>query len=162
MAALSPAQSQAPSLAQALPESPAPSPAQLQHRLGEQLQALSQVSEALMFRLLDLEERLGAVEEQLGSLQAREDQASTGLGVDTGEILAVTEERLARLEDLLSGRRQPVRGSGGPAYGLEVGSLGAKGAKGGMKAVATPALGEEAFDPFPEEEEQAFMDELIA
>jgi hypothetical protein len=124
----------------------AQSPAQLQHRLGEQLQALSQVSEALMFRLLDLEERLGAVEQQLGSLHARDDQAAPAL--DTGEILAVTEERLARLEDLLSGRRQPLGSAAGP--------------HGAIKAVGSPALREAAFDPFPEEEEQAFMDELIA
>ena len=139
--------------------SPAHSLAKLQHRLGEQLQALSQVSEALLFRLLDLEERLGAVEQQLGSLQAREDQAPPGLGVDTGEMLALTEERLARLEDLLSGRRQPLGGLGNSAFGLEGGSGAAKAT---IKAVASPGEREDSFDPFPEEEEQAFMDELIA
>lgn len=140
-------------------QSTLPSPAQLQHRIGEQLQALSQVSEALMFRLLDLEERLGAVEQQLGSLSARDDQAASGLGVDTGEILALTEERLARLEDLLSGRRQPLGGLGNSAFGLEGGSVAAKAT---IKAVASPAEREDSFDLFPEEEEQAFMDELIA
>ena len=140
-------------------QSTLPSPAQLQHRIGEQLQALSQVSEALMFRLLDLEERLGDVEQQLGSLSARDDQAASGLGVDTGEILALTEERLARLEDLLSGRRQPLGGLGNSAFGLEGGSVAAKAT---IKAVASPAEREDSFDPFPEEEEQAFMDELIA
>lgn len=140
-------------------QSTLPSPAQLQHRIGEQLQALSQVSEALMFRLLDLEERLGVVEQQLGSLSARDDQAASGLGVDTGEILALTEERLARLEDLLSGRRQPLGGLGNSAFGLEGGSVAAKAT---IKAVASPAEREDSFDPFPEEEEQAFMDELIA
>jgi hypothetical protein len=117
------------------------------------------VSEALLFRLLDLEERLGAVEQQLGSLQAREDQAPPGLGVDTGEMLALTEERLARLEDLLSGRRQPLGGLGNSAFRLEGGSVAAKAT---IKAVASPAEREDSFDPFPEEEEQAFMDELIA
>lgn len=137
-----------------------PSPAQLQHRIGEQLQALSQVSEALMFRLLDLEERLGAVEQQLGSLSARDDQAASGLGVDTGEILALTEERLARLEDLLSGGRQPLGGGGSSPYGQDAGLAGAQGA---IKAMAIrSAVRDAAFDPFPEEEEQAFMDELIA
>ena len=140
-------------------QAPAQSPAKLQHRLGEQLQALSQVSEALMFRLLDLEERLAAVEQQLGSLQAREDQTPPGLAVDTGEILALTEERLARLEDLLSGRRQPLGGLGNSAFGLEAGSLAARAA---INQVASPAEPEDSFDPFPEEEEQAFMDELIA
>ena len=137
----------------------AQSPAQLQHRIGEQLQALSQVSEALMFRLLDLEERLGAAEQQLGSLHAREDQVVAGIGVDTVEILALTEERLARLEDLLSSSRQPLAGLGNSTYALDGGSHGAKAA---IKAVASPVEREEAFDPFPEEEEQAFMDELIA
>ncbi len=137
-----------------------PSPAQLQHRIGEQLQALSQVSEALMFRLLDLEERLGAVEQQLGSLSARDDQAASGLGVDTGEILALTEERLARLEDLLSGGRQPLGGGGSSPYGQDAGLAGVQGA---IKAMASrSAVRDAAFDPFPEEEEQAFMDELIA
>ena len=148
MAAQSPvetsSEAQAPAQAQ--------SPAQLQHRLGEQLQALSQVSEALMFRLLDLEERLGAVEQQLGSLHAQEDPAAAGLGVDTGEILALTEERLARLEDLLSGRRQPLGGSAGPHALIH----------GGMKAGVSTGQDGDAFDPFPEEEEQPFMDELIA
>ncbi|MEI6360265.1 MAG: hypothetical protein WCO50_08045 [Synechococcus sp. ELA619] len=138
---------------------PAPSPAQVQHRLGEQLQALSQVSEALMFRLLDLEERMGAVEQQLDSLHAREDQVVAGIGVDTVEILALTEERLTRLEDLLSSRRQPLAGLANPAYALDGGSLGAKAT---IQAVASPAEREDAFDPFPEEEEQAFMDEQIA
>lgn len=101
-----------------------------------------------MFRLLDLEERLGVVEQQLGSLHAREDQAASALGVDTGEMLALTEERLARLEDLLSGRRQPLGSSLGSQASIQAG--------------ASPALREAAFDPFPEEEEQVFMDELIA
>ena len=141
-------------------QSALPSPAQLQHRIGEQLQALSQVSEALMFRLLDLEERLGAVEQQLGSLSARDDQAASGLGVDTGEILALTEERLARLEDLLSGGRQPLGGGVISPYGQDAGLAGAQGA---IKAMASrSAVRDVAFDPFPEEEEQAFMDELIA
>jgi hypothetical protein len=144
---------------EALAPAQAQSPAQLQHRLGEQLQALSQVSEALMFRLLDLEERLGAVEQQLGSLQASEDHSASGLGVHTDEILALTEERLARLEDLLSGRRQPLGGLGNSAFGLEAGSVAAKAT---IRAVASPAEREDSFDPFPEEEEQAFMDELIA
>lgn len=141
-------------------QSALPSPAQLQHRIGEQLQALSQVSEALMFRLLDLEERLGAVEQQLGSLSARDDQAASGLGVDTREILALTEERLARLEDLLSGGRQPLGGGGSSPYGQDAGLAGVQGA---IKAMASrSAVRDAAFDPFPEEEEQAFMDELIA
>ena len=112
-----------------------------------------------MFRLLDLEERMGAVEQQLDSLHAREDQVVAGIGVDTVEILALTEERLTRLEDMLSSRRQPLAGLANSAYALDGGSLGAKAT---IQAVASPAEREDAFDPFPEEEEQAFMDEQIA
>ena len=137
---------------------------QLQRRLGEQFQALSQVSEAMIFRLLELEERLGAFEEQLAGLNDRSDQVMIRLGMETGEILALTEARLARLEDLLVGRRPLLGDSRGSGHGSNSGeSAGTQaGINGGIRAGETPAFREEAFDPFPEEEEQPFMDDLIA
>ncbi len=90
---------------------PAQTALQLQRRLGEQLLGLSQVSEALMFRLLDLEERLGAVEEQLAGLNDRDNQTTPRLRMETSEILALTEARLARLEDQLGGSRLLLGGS---------------------------------------------------
>lgn len=137
---------------------------QLQRRLGEQFQALSQVSEAMIFRLLELEERLGALEEQLAGLNNRSDQVMIGLGMETGEILALTEARLARLEDLLVGRRPLLGDSSGSGHGSNSGeSAGTQaGINGGIRAGETPAFREEVFDPFPEEDEQPFMDDLIA
>ena len=137
---------------------------QLQRRLGEQFHALSQVSEAMIFRLLELEERLGALEEQLAGLNDRDDQVTPGLGMETGEILALTEARLARLEDLLVGRRPLLGGSSGSGHGSNSGESAGTyaGINGGIRAGETPAFREAAFDPFPEEEEQSFMDDLIA
>ena len=121
---------------------------ELQQRLSEQLQALSQVGELLTLRLLELEERLDGLEELLLEQDSR-DQASAGGASETAELLAATEDRLARLEDLLSGRsrvetlplRRPVavHHEGSPA--------------------GEP---EQELNPFPEEEEQPFMDELSA
>ncbi len=143
---------------------PAQTALQLQRRLGEQLLGLSQVSEALMFRLLDLEERLGAVEEQLAGLNDRDNQTTPRLRMETSEILALTEARLARLEDQLGGSRLLLGGSGGPGHNSNFGEFAGPqaGIKGGIGAGVTPAFREAAFDPFPEEVEQAFMDDLIA
>ena len=117
-----------------------------------------------MFRLLDLEERLGAVEEQLAGLNDRDNQTTPRLRMETSEILALTEARLARLEDLLVGRRPLLGGSSGSGHGSNSGeSAGTQaGINGVIRAGVTPAFREAAFDPFPEEEEQSFMDDLIA
>lgn len=130
----------------------APVSATLQHRISEQLQALSQVGESLTLRLLDLEERLKLIEEHLSD-QASRSEADTGLE-HTGEILALTEERIARLEDLLTGQRLEHAGGGRPHLHL---SSAATHAKSSSTAVEEPEL-----DPFPEDEEQPFMDELSA
>ena len=130
----------------------APVSATLQHRISEQLQALSQVGESLTLRLLDLEERLKLIEEHLSD-QASRSEADTGLEL-TGEILALTEERIARLEDLLTGQSPEHAGAGHPH--LHLSSVPAY-AKSSSTAVEEPEL-----DPFPEDEEQPFMDELSA
>ncbi|MDA0216375.1 MAG: hypothetical protein O3B32_04685 [Cyanobacteria bacterium] len=61
-------------------------------RLAGQLRALSEVTETLTVRLLELEERLLAQESKLEPLMAE----------DTEFRMADTEDRLARLEGLLS------------------------------------------------------------
>ena len=61
-------------------------------RLAAQLRALSEVTETLTVRLLELEERLLAQESKLEPLMAE----------DTEFRMADTEDRLARLEGLLS------------------------------------------------------------
>ena len=121
---------------------------ELQQRLSEQLQALSQVGETLTLRLLELEERLEGLEEHVLELGQLEQAPADGAG-DAGELLAATEERLLRLEELLTGRgrvaalplRRPeaLHNEGSPEEEPEL-----------------------EGNPFPEEEEQPFMDELSA
>ena len=66
-------------------------------RLAAQLRALSEVTETLTVRLLELEERLLAQESKLEPRMAE----------DTEFRMADTEDRLARLEGLLSGVSLP-------------------------------------------------------
>ena len=130
----------------------AASSASLQQRISEQLQALSQVGETLTLRLLELEERLASLEQQIGDLGTN--LADDPANMESSEILAHTEERIARLEELLNeqhhsaqvhpfppreaeGRHQPGPSSEEPVLDLEL-------------------------NPFPDEEEQQFMDELSA
>ncbi|MDM7953421.1 MAG: hypothetical protein QUV07_09445 [Cyanobium sp. CZS 25K] len=128
-------------------------------RLADQLQVLSQVAEALTYRLLELEERLEGQEDRIG--QRLEEVA--GLEAAHGEAmdqrLGDTEERLARIETALRGLNRP-------------------GASRHLQAVQPPALQQELpasppvaagfelspeeADPFLDEGEQPFMDELIA
>ena len=123
-------------------------------RLSSQLEALSQVGETLTFRLLELEERLtaiGAQLEELSTSSGPELQAS-----DAAEMLAGTEERIARLEELLSTPQQPqrlnlVRPLGHMDPQTESPSAGFE-----------PEEEQLDHDPFPQDEEQPFMDELIA
>ena len=116
--------------------SASPSPGALQLQLSEQLQALSLVSETLTLRLLDLEERLAALEGQLEGLQQHQSNPSH---TDSAELLSATEERIARLEELLN---EPIVAKVASVHPLQR---------------PQPEL-----NPFPEEEEQPFMDELSA
>lgn len=112
----------------------------LQLRLSEQLQALSLVGESLTLRLLELEERLSGLEAQLEQLLHTAGQGESG---DTADMLAATEERIARLEELLN--EQPVASNQRKAT---------------LHSLQPAAQAE--LNPFPEEEEQPFMDELSA
>lgn len=127
------------------------SASELQQRLSEQLQALSQVGETLTLRLLELEERLEGLEEHVLERDSLE-QAPTAGQAETAALLATTEERIGRLEELLTGRgrveplplRRPVAVQPEQQEGSPEGE---------------PEL---ELNPFPEEEEQPFMDELSA
>ena len=110
--------------------------------LSQSLEALSAIGESLTFRLLALEERLGALENKTSELA--EIKPTEGLNQDTAATLECTERRIARLEELLTNpnRIQPTH------------------------AVALEAVeSEEEFieeNPFPDEVEQPFMDEFAA
>ena len=127
----------------------------LQQRLSEQLQALSQVGEALTLRLLELEERLDRLESQLQDLQLGGLEPAEDNG-PTQALLAATEQRIAQLEALLSDHpRLRVL----PAVPERLGSENKLDMTTGSPA-GEPEL---ELDPFPQEdEEQPFMDELSA
>ena len=121
--------------------SASPSHGALQLRLSEQMQALSLVSETLTLRLLELEERLSALEAQLEGLQLQSSPSSS----DSAELLTATEERIARLEDLLN------ESTAAPLAGVVA-----------LHRPEPEAREELELNPFPEDEEQPFMDELSA
>jgi len=110
--------------------------------LSQSLEALSAIGESLTLRLLELEQRLGALEDKTSQLA--EIQPTEVLNQDTASTLECTERRIALLEDLLTNpnRIQPTH-----SEALEVDQS------------------EEEFieeDPFPDEVEQPFMDEFAA
>ena len=131
---------------------PQPQPPAWSCRLADQLQLLSEVAESLTYRMLELEERLAAQEPRL--LEPA-DGVDPQLAEEMELRLLETEERLARIEGLLgaeevadAGRHlQPVRPAG----------------RTGQASGAEPVEAEiPQEDPFLDEGEQPFMDELIA
>lgn len=124
-----------------------------QQRLSEQLRALSEVSEVLTIRLLELEERLQRAEQQLEH-QGSEAQVGPDGSGSTGEVLAQTEARIARLEEWLQGHHPAAVRSGPSVLPFP------RGESNGEEAVIHQA--DFGVDPFPPEDEQHFMDELSA
>ncbi len=125
-------------------------------RLVEQLNALSRLTESLAFRVVELEERLAATEMKVKPLL--EAGAATTPDHDTELRLEDTEERIARLESVLHG-----------VGSISLGRQGSEPVAEGLMAQAS--ILEEAQsepvayddpDPFIEEGEQPFMDELAA
>jgi TolA-binding protein len=128
-------------------------------RLADQLQVLSQVAESLTYRLLELEERLERQEHRIGERLEEVAIREVALGEAMDQRLEDTEERLAGIEAALEGLDRP----GGSRH---------------LQSVHPPALQQdlpvarhapesvdlpsEDADPFPDEGEQPFMDELIA
>lgn len=118
-----------------------PPAAEGSQRLAQQLHTLSQLVETLTYRLLELEERL-AVQDQ--RLQALAEVAQPGMASSAAaqERLDDTEERLKRLESLLNRIEPAAVGPDNPFDGTN---------------------GIHDLDgPFPEEDEQPFLDELEA
>ncbi len=138
-----------------------PQPPAWSHRLADQLQVLSEVAESLTYRLLEFEERLAVQEQQLL------EQAETADPQQAEEMelrLLETEERLARIEDLLGGAENAVTRQVQPLRlaSSTVPSLG--GAPSARQRSGPPPAEEEISqeDPFLDEGEQPFMDELTA
>ncbi|MBD2719591.1 MULTISPECIES: hypothetical protein [unclassified Synechococcus] len=128
-------------------------------RLADQLQVLSQVAEALTYRLLELEERLGGHEDRIGARleEVADLEATHGAAMD--ERLGDTEERLARIEAALrgldrAGTSRHLQAVQPPALQQEPPAS--------LPVAESFDLGQEEIDPFLDEGEQPFMDELIA
>lgn len=123
-------------------------------RLADQLQTLSQVAEAITFRLLELEERLAAQELRLEPL-LQGNAASKGVLADETELrLDDTEDRLARLEGLLKGiENQGVGRHLRPVVASQLVQA--------QQALQDSFLDDSLVEqPFLDEEEQPFLDEL--
>ncbi|KAF0652154.1 hypothetical protein L107_14727 [Cyanobium sp. Copco_Reservoir_LC18] len=127
--------------------------------MADQLQVLSQVTEALTYRLLELEERLGGHEDRIGARLEEVADLEAAHGAAMDERLGDTEERLARIEAALrgldrGGTSRHLQAVHPPAFQQEAPA---------SVAVAEPFdLAPEEVDPFLDEGEQPFMDELIA
>lgn len=111
-------------------------------RLADQLQTLSELTESLTYRLIELEEKVAAVDLRLGPLLEGATSESTLLAADTELRLDDTEARLARLEAVLAGLEEVPRSDGTVA----------------AEPLASEPL--ESDSHFPEEDyEQTFLDE---
>jgi hypothetical protein len=133
------------------------------------MQALSEVTETLTLRLLELEERLAATERGL---------RSGGAPDALQQLMAHTEQRLSRIEQLLASEAPPESESESASLTPRLQVLHAQppvSVSAGI-TVRSPA-GEDpvnpaeeneetdfvlAEEPFPDDGEQPFMDELIA
>jgi hypothetical protein len=78
-------------------------------RLSAQLKTLSEVTESLTYRMLELEERFAGQQRQLTSRQRVLEQRHTDLAEVIEQRMRDTENRLGRLEELLRhGERRAV------------------------------------------------------
>lgn len=121
-------------------------------RLATQLNVLSELLETITYRLLELEERVATQDLRLQAIveQLPDPAASAAAISDDAELrLEDTEERLSQLEALLNGMASPA----GAVSARHLQSV--PPSSGGAEAAALE-------DPFPEEGEQPFMDELEA
>jgi hypothetical protein len=122
-------------------------------RIAEQLQMISEVVETITYRLLELEERLADQDRRLEVLVQQEPRGGDA-SAEAQHRLDDTEERLGRLESLLSDVGAPLACTrlsvvGRAASALEAGPSGMQG-----------EAGEQDIDgPFPEEPEQPFLDD---
>lgn len=139
--------------------SPVPLPPDGSLRLADQLQTLSQVAEALTYRLLELEERMEGHESRIGEQLQQLAGLDAAQGDAVDQRLEATQAHLARIEvalrglersgasRLLQAMQPPARQQDGPDAG---------------SAAQAFASGLADTVPFPEEGEQPFIEELIA
>lgn len=127
-------------------------------RLATQLNVLSELLETITYRLLELEERVATQDLRLQAIvEQLPDPAASVAGIsDDAELrLEDTEERLSQLEALLNGMASPAGAVSARHLQSVPPSSSVPSSSGGADAAALE-------DPFPEEGEQPFMDELEA
>lgn len=122
-------------------------------RLSLQLRDLSEISETLTLRLLELEERLAGLEGAFDAL-CRGQQAEADGSDAIVDLLEQTESRISRLEGLLEGGGPTMPAASPDSSHLQRRTLAA--------VPEDHASGAHGDDLFPEEGEQPFMDELTA
>ena len=134
-----------------------PSPAWSQ-RLAGQLQLLSEVTEQLTYRLLELEVRMGEGERSMALIREEgSDGAELPLAMESW--LEETEERLGRVEELLRGPDTRAAGTGRMLQAVVRPVADAAGFDPDSDGMAHLDADDSQDDPFPEEEEQLFLDE---
>jgi hypothetical protein len=133
------------------PQPPLTQPLAWSRRLADQLQLLSELTENLTFRLLEAEEQLAAQELQLRTLLESGAEADPALAAELDLRLGDTEARLARIEAVLNGPAEPDEARHLRAVDVR-----------SERFSPAPQDREEEEEPFLEEGEQPFMDELIA
>lgn len=134
-------------------------------RLADQLELLSQLTESLTYRLLDLEERLQGHEQQWQERLLASEPSLPGEELEWR--LLETEDRLAGIESLLrridQGRElEQGRELGRSASWQAAGSGSDQAARPVGRAVSTDRDGTTLRDPFPDDGEQMFSDEQAA
>ncbi|MEB3333374.1 MAG: hypothetical protein VKP70_00145 [Cyanobacteriota bacterium] len=120
--------------------------------LSEQIKTLSELVETLTYKMLELEERCAAHQEQLTARQQAAERHTAEMVRAIDGRIGETEDRLGRIELLLRPERQP---SGSP---LPLRALAKPVAMGKRGSEAMKALGEEA-DPFAPSHVEAGFDD---
>lgn len=132
------------------PQPPLTQPLAWSRRLADQLQLLSELTENLTFRLLEAEEQLAAQELQLRTQLEGGAEADPALAAEMDLRLGDTEARLARIEAVLNGPAEPDEARHLRAVDVR------------SERFSPAPQDREEEEPFLEEGEQPFMDELLA
>jgi hypothetical protein len=125
-------------------------------RLVVQLQLLSEVTEQITYRLLELEERVGEGERSLFLMQ-EEGQGAEAIPAAMEDWLEETEQRLGRVEELLRGPE--TRGSSAGRTLQAVASSIEPIDHAPIEGMDHADDAESQEHPFHDEEEQLFLDE---
>jgi hypothetical protein len=123
--------------------------------LSEQLKTLSELTETLTFKMLELEERCAAQEEQLASFHHGAEQHNAQVAQAMDHRMRETQERLGRIETLLRQEQHP------PAPTPPLRALARPTPIGKKGRGSTTAPGEEMEQLDPPHDETCFDDQFL-